>query len=82
MLKLNDGIPVGWGSKGPPRIFKSSIQLILDGTVVPHNYDSEKGMVTYTPTSPLSQGEHEIIIRFENATKNHNLAKPFKFKVV
>jgi N-acetylmuramoyl-L-alanine amidase len=81
MFRLKDGIPVGWGAKGVPRIFENSIVLMLDDQVVPHTYDPKTAIVSYQPTEPLAKGEHRVLIRFENASKNHNLAKPFTFQV-
>lgn len=75
-LRLNDGMHVGWGSKGSPRILSDSIAVFLNETRVPVIYDSKTGVVSYTPATPLRPGAYAVIARFFNANKNSSLIKP------
>ncbi len=80
-LRLHDGMHVGWGSKGSPRIFSDSIAVFLNGTRVPVSYDSKAGVVSFTPATALGPGAYTVVARFFNANKNSSLVKPIMVTV-
>ncbi|MBN1901969.1 N-acetylmuramoyl-L-alanine amidase [Candidatus Sumerlaeota bacterium] len=77
-LKLEDGCPEEWGSKGSPRILKFSIGLTINDTEVPFDYDDETGILTYTPPMPLTPGLYKVMARYVNMRKNSNVPRMFE----
>ncbi len=80
-LKLNDGCPEGWGSKGAPRIVRFSINLKINNTDVPFDYDEKMGILTYRPPAPFPPGRYNVLVRYVNLHKNSNLPKIFTITV-
>lgn len=80
-LKLHDGCPEGWGSKGPPRVVRFSIDLRINDTRVPYEYDEKTGLLTYQPPEPLEPGAYEVLVRYVNMRKNSNIPGTFQVKV-
>jgi len=79
-LKLNDGCPEEWGSKGSPRVVRFSINLTINDTKVPFEYDEDSGILTYKPPKDLPSGLYKVIVRYINMRKNSNI--PVIFKIV
>lgn len=74
-IKLIDDVKVAWGSKGSPRILKDTIKIYINNYEVPFKYDSETGIVSYTPSSPMQPGGYKILVKFINVSKNSALPK-------
>ncbi len=56
--------------EGGSGINPSSIQMILDGNLVSHSYDSSTGLVSYTPTTPLLEGLHTVNLSVSDNSGN------------
>jgi len=80
-IKLNDGCPEGWGSKSKPRIVRFSINLEINDTDVPFEYDEKTGILTYTPPQPLPPGAYNLLVRYVNMHKNSNIPGNFQLTI-
>jgi N-acetylmuramoyl-L-alanine amidase len=68
---LDEGLPQWWGSDRS-RILKSTVQVTLDGKVLPIEYDELSRDVTATLPASVRQGEHVVAVHHANLLKNHN----------
>ena len=68
---------VGWvqDDKCGKGINPDSIKLYLDGILVKHRYDSSTGKVSYSPTRPLTNRKHHLLLEARNL--GGNSARPF-----
>ena len=80
-LKLHDNCPEAWGAKAAPRVVRFSINLTINDTQVPFDYDDKTGIVTYQPPQSLTPGPYNILVRFVNMRKNSNIPEIFKVTV-
>jgi len=63
---------VGWiqDDKCGKGIDSDSIKLYLDGILVKHRYDSSTGKVSYSPTRPLTNKKHTLLLEAKNLGGN------------
>lgn len=80
-VKLTDDCPEGWGSKGPPRVVRFSVQMTINDVKVPFDYDEETGIVTYRPPQSLQPGVYNVLVRYVNMHKNSNIPEIFQVTV-
>jgi len=80
-LKLHDNCPEAWGSKTAPRIVRFSINLTINDTQVPFEYDDKTGILSYQPPQSLAPGPYNVLVRFVNMRKNSSIPEIFKVTV-
>jgi len=51
-------------------IEESSIVMRVDGAKVIHSYESETGIVSYTPTTTLAEGSHTVVLEVSDTASN------------
>ena len=72
-LKLEDGCPEGWGAKAAPRVIQFSINLTINDTNVPFDYDKTTGILTWTAPQTLPPGLYNVLVRYINMHGNSNV---------
>ncbi|MCD6352583.1 MAG: N-acetylmuramoyl-L-alanine amidase [Proteobacteria bacterium] len=66
---------------GGESIDPETLKLYLNGEVVPSQYNPKTGKVSYTPESPLKNGEHTFSVEARNHNGNAVRAKPAHFYI-
>ena len=59
----------------------TSLRVMLDGTVVPHEYDVERSRLLYLHPEPLANGEHTVTVQFRNLAGNASPATSTTFRI-
>lgn len=76
---LDEGLPRWWGSDRS-RIVRSTIQLTLDGQVLPIKFDELTREVSARLPALAAGGEHVLAVHHANMFKNHNWPQRYQLR--